>query len=355
MKLSFIVPGDPAQRTGGYIYDARIVAELRRLGHSVEVIGLAGRFPQVDQAAIQSMDRALSDCPDEQIVVIDGLALGGLPQIAESHAQRLRLVGLVHHPLADETGLDASARQTLMASEKRALAATQALIATSHFTARRLAESGLSQQPVWVIEPGVDPAALAERSRQHLSGAESERPDSLLCVASLTPRKGQDLLVQALARLTDYRWHCALIGSLERAPEFAEQVRRLIEQHRLQDRIELAGEADAQALELAYQGASLCLLPSWYEGYGMVISEALAHGLPLISTTGGALIDTVPESSALRVPPGNVAALTGALERWFSEPELRGRLIRNSARERDRLSDWPSAGRDFAEHLERLQ
>lgn len=352
MKLSFVVPGNPGQRTGGYLYDARISSQLRALGWSVDVIGLAGRFPLADALARQSMERALASCPSGQAVVIDGLALGALPEVLEAHAGRLKLIGLIHHPLSDETGLDAATKSALLASERRALSALRALIVTSHFTARRLQEIGLTPHRAQVVEPGVDRAPLAERARRRLAEGRNDRTQTLLCVASLTPRKGQNLLVRALAALADHPWRCVLVGSPDRAPEFAARVRQMIDQNGLADRIRLTGEADSDALEQAYRQASVCVLPSWYEGYGMVISEALAHGLPLIATTGGALADTVPACCALRVPPGDVAALREALRRWLVDPELRLACTRAAVARRETLPDWPAAGRAFARLIE---
>lgn len=355
MNLTLIVPGDPAQRTGGYLYDARIVEALRQRGWSIEVRGLEGRFPVTDARAASSMDETLQALPEGHRVLIDGLALGGLPEVAAAHAQRLRLIALVHHPLGDETGLQASQRRQLLRSESRALAHCRELIVTSPFTARRLAELGLAERPARVVEPGVERAELAPRVRRRLEGRADTETEQLLCVASLSPRKGQDLLVEALAGVREQAWHCRLVGSPDRDPDFAARVQRRIEDLGLAERIELTGEADEIGLKQAYLDASVCILPSWYEGYGMVISEALARGLPLISTTGGALAETVPESAALRVEPGNASALRRALERWLTDPGLRLDRTRAAVRQRDTLSDWPQAGERFERILRSVQ
>ncbi|MDW5376588.1 glycosyltransferase family 4 protein [Halomonas sp. HP20-15] len=346
--LSLIVAGDPQQLTGGYVYDARIVAALREQGWQVTVVGLEGRFPEPDAKAARALEDALTGHADGARVVIDGLAMGGLPEVLARHAERLDLTALVHHPLADETGLDPAQRTRFTISETRALGAVGRVIVTSAFTARRLADFNVHAERITVIEPGVARAPLSPRATADCPG-----PTRLLCVATLTPRKGHEVLVEALARLADRDWQATCIGGLDRDARHVRHVRERIADHRLDSRIELAGERAHDQLIEAYQEADLFVLPSHYEGYGMVISEALAHGLPVITTTGGALAHTLPREAGLAVPPGDEGALAEALKRWFDDPELRQRLRQGAQRARDGLADWSDAGHAFATALQR--
>jgi len=350
--LILIVPGDPEQRTGGYLYDRRITQELRARGWQVRVVGLAGEFPLADDVAAGAMAAALEGLDDGDAVVIDGLALGAVPAAVLPHTRRLDLSALVHHPLADETGLDEHARQRLLDSERRALALCRRIIVTSPFTARRLQVLGLSRRKAFVVEPGVAPAELAPAVKARLDGHPEPAREHLLCVASLTPRKGQDLLLAALAGLESTGWCARLSGSTRRDPAFArriEQQRRCLE---LEPRVELPGEREPAALEADYAWATVCVLPSRYEGYGMVITEALARGLPVISTTGGALADTLPDGAGLKIPPNDHKALRRALSRWLDEPQLRRALTEGAATWRGRLPSWTDSARRFAQVLE---
>lgn len=344
-ELHFIVPGDPDQRTGGYLYDGHIVAQLRRLGWQVALGGLAGRFPDVDAQARQAMDGALSALPDDSLVVIDGLALGGLPEVLTPHARRLRMLALVHHPLADEGGLDAAQRLRVEQFEREALAAMRGVITTSPFTARRLAAMGLAGMRIEVVEPGVEARPLA---------AADHAVPQLLCVATLTPRKGHDLLVEALAGVADLDWQCDCIGSLARDAVQAARVQDAIGRHGLGERIRLHGELDDAVLRAAYAGADLFVLTSLYEGYGMVVTEALAAGLPVLCTTGGALRDTLPPDAGIAVPAGDVAAFAAALRHLLSQPDARLALRDGARQARTRLTDWAQAGANFSAALERL-
>ena len=348
VPLTLIVAGDPEQLTGGYLYDARIAAALRARGQAVEVVGLEGRFPLPDERARRSMARALAALPDGARVIIDGLAMGGLPEVVAPHADRLAIIALVHHPLADETGLDDASRRQLFDSESRALALARRIIVTSPWTARGLDRFGVAASRLTVVEPGVAPAPLAASALD----LESPGPRRLLCVATLIPRKGHDVLLAALSGLKARDWTLEVVGSHARDPDHAARLFAAARHHGLEERILWAGERDAAGLAAAYHRAELFVLPSRYEGYGMVVTEALARGLPVITTTGGALVDTLPPTAGLAVPPDDATALGEALAGWLDDAELRRRLRRGAREARHGLSDWQQAGDRFLDALE---
>ncbi|HAA45129.1 MAG: group 1 glycosyl transferase [Halomonas sp. 54_146] len=354
-RLSLIVAGDPAQRTGGYLYDAHIVSALREQGWEIDVIGLAGNFPDADATASSALAQALESLADHASVVIDGLAMGALPEVVANHSQRLDITALLHHPLGDELGLNEADQQRFHRSELAALAAVKRIIVTSHFTARRLPELAARygmplKANVTVVEPGVAQAPIspsADSPSEDSPAAEPEETLRLLCVATLTPRKGQDILVHALAGVERGRWRCDCFGAARDAA-FTDSVQALIDKHQLGDWVTLHGECDSETLESAYRHAHALVLPSWYEGYGMVVTEALAHGLPVITTTGGALRDTLPAGAGLSVEPGDSQALQDALSRFCTDPELRQQLRQGAIHARNALSDWQAAGAAFA-------
>ena len=344
--LHVLVPGPLEQRTGGYIYDARIADGLRRRGWRVTVHELDGRFPEGDGAARASLGGTLAGLPDGARVVIDGLAMGGLPAEVRAAAGRLRIVALAHLLLADETGLDERQRADYTASEREALAACAGVIATSAYTAARVLALGVDAAAVRVAPPGTDPAPPAR-------GPGPGVPPRIFCAATVTPRKGQDVLVRALAQVADLEWSCVCAGSLTRAPAFAREVRRLAEQAGLQARIAFAGECGAAEMDAHYDASSLFVLPSRFEGYGMVLTEALARGLPVVSTTGGAIPHTVPPGAGVLLPPGDAAALAAALRALLapgagSGAGERARLAAAARRHAAGLPDWEAAAEAFA-------
>lgn len=344
--VQILVPGDPDTRTGGYLYDRRIMGGLAALGWRVELHRLSARFPHPDPPALREADAVLATLPEQGLAVIDGLALGAMPEVAAAHRDRLRLVALVHHPLALETGLDEAARQRLYASEYEALRQVRGIIVTSPSTARALGAYDIPLERCAVVPPGTDPAPLAEGSRDGVL--------TLLCVAALTPRKGHDLLFRALARLAGRSWRLRCAGSMSLHPPTAARLRKLAAELNLTDRVEFLGELDEEALAHQYRRADLFVLPSYYEGYGMALAEALARGLPVVSTTAGAIPDTVPTTAGLLVPPGDEAALAEALIRLMNEPGLRERLASGARAVRRTLPDWSDSCARFAAALEAL-
>ena len=339
--LHFVVPGSIDQRTGGYLYDARMVREMRAAGRGVVVHELAGRFPDADHVAAERMERTLGSVPDGAPVVVDGLAGGGLPDVLARHAERLRLVALVHHPLAEETGLSRAMAARFAASERKALSACRGVVVTSPFTRSRLEAYGVALDRVRVAVPGTEPAERAV-------GPEAGRAPALLCVGSITPRKGHPVLLDALHQVRDLDWTCALAGSAALAPDHARQVSEQVGALGLTDRVAFLGELDEPALEQAYRTSSVFVLASHYEGYGMALTEAMARGLPVVSTTGGAIPYTVPAEAGVLVEPGDARALAGALSALLTDEDgLMGRLRRGAARVAGTLPDWRRAAGDF--------
>jgi glycosyltransferase involved in cell wall biosynthesis len=294
-------------------------------------------------------------------VLVDGLALGALPEEVEREAARLRIVALVHHPLAAETGIDPAAAATLEISEARALAAARAVVVTSHATAARLADDGVTADRITVVEPGTDAAPLSrgsgisqERSAMsHQPSAISHQPSevTLLCVATLTPRKGHALLLSALASIPQHGWRLACAGSLDRDPATAARVRAQIRDLGLEDRVSLLGDLDQSALATQYDRADLFVLATLYEGYGMAVAEALARGLPVISTATGAIQDLVGDAGVI-VSPGDLQAFTAALSGVIGDPLLGATMRANACRRRGRLPTWEAAAAAMARTLE---
>ncbi len=333
--LTFVLPGDPNTRTGGYIYDARIAAGLRALGWRVDVAA-----PEPDEPLAEFADHVLSSLPGDSVAVVDGLAFGHIPQIAARHAGRLTLVALVHHPLALESGLDATTRQALIESERAALAHARLVITPSEATRRDVEALGVSADRIAIAPPGVDRAEVARGS--------GEDAVAMLCVASLIPRKGHLVLLSALADLADRPWTLRLVGGHQLDPHFASLVDDEIAVAGLEDQISLVGELDEAGLARAYDAADLFVLASLHEGYGMVLAEALARGLPIIATQAGAIPDVVPPGAGDLVPPGDAVALHRALARAIDDPVHLSALRDGALAARDALIDWDMAAERFA-------
>lgn len=346
--IHLILPGSLDRPTGGTLYDKRVVAGLRARGAEVTVHELPESFPLPEPADLRAADDVLSALPDGALAVVDGLAFGALPEVASKHAGRLRLVALVHHPLALETGLEPTAAEVLRAEETIALKAARRVIVTSPATRESLVRDyQVPPDACVVVPPGTDRAEMAHGS----SGGAL----ALLSVGSLIPRKGHDVLIEALAPLAGRPWHLTIAGPDDHRPATAQALRDLIAARGLDDRVRLAGALPPEDLSAAYAAADAFVLASHYEGYGMVLTEALARGLPIVSTTGGAIPGTVPRDAALLVPPGDAVALGEALARLMDEPETRRALRHGALAARDTLPDWTVTADRFAAALEDIE
>lgn len=352
-RIVFMVPGPLARLSGGTIYDRQIVDGLRRAHWQIDLLALAGDFPWPDRAALDAAAHRVAQLPDGSVVVADGLAFAAMPDVVQQHARRLRWVALVHHPLALETGLTAAQQQQLFASERRALATARGVIVTSSSTATALADYGVAPENIHVVEPGTCPAPLATGSASASDG--DGAACTLLCVASLTPRKGHALLLEALAGLQDRNWTLHCVGDSQRDAATTNDLRARIAALGLTQRVLLHGELDHAGLQAMYLRADIFVLASYYEGYGMALAEALASGLPVISTTGGAIADTVPADAAVLVPAGDGTALRAALARLIDQPHWRAELAAAARRARARQHDWPVAVGRFAAALDTIE
>jgi len=257
----------------------------------------------------------------------------------------LRVVGLVHHPLAAETGIEPHVVRRLEESERRALAAVRLVIVTSRATAEALQRYGVAANRIAVVEPGTERAPLARGS--------GDAVRNLLCVASLVPRKGHDVLLRALADVPRTDWVLTCVGSHYRSTATVERLCAQIDAEGLEDHVRLVGEVDAATLAAHYDRADIFVLPTRYEGYGMAVAEALAHGLPVISTPTGAIADLIGRDAGMLVPPGDAEALTAALWRVLDDDGLRQRLREGARRVRQRLPSWDDQSAMMADALER--
>jgi glycosyltransferase involved in cell wall biosynthesis len=349
-RLVLIVPGSLAQRSGGYEYDRRMAVGLRARGWTVEVRELDDSFPRPTPAALAEAAGVLAAIPDGTTVIVDGLAFGAMPAEAERGGLRLRLVPLVHLPLAAEIGIDREEAIQFEMSERRALAAAGRAIVTGHVTARELEGYGVRRETIAVVEPGTDRAPLATGSR-----GSSREPLHLVSVAAITPGKGHEILLRALGRLRRLPWRLTCAGSVERHPATAAGLRDILRADSLEDRVSFTGELDAAAVAALYDSADLFVHATRHETYGMVVAEALARGLPVVSTATGAIPDLVGAAAGLLVRPGDAHALADALSAVMADDDLRERLAAGARRVRDRLSTWDEAVDKMAATLARLE
>ncbi len=344
MNLAFVVPGPFEQVSGGYIYDRRLVDGLRGLGHQVQVVELAGRHPLPDEAAHEAARAALAQVPAGTQLLIDGLGLPAFAPFARELVVR-RAMGLIHHPTALEPGFAEEDRASLRVMETTLFNALSRLVATHRFTAERLtAQFGVPAGRLGVVEPGTDAAP-----RSAGSGGPGVH---VLSVGAVVPRKGHDVLIRALAGVADVDWRLTIAGGLRDAVH-AHGLAALAEELGVAQRVTMAGEVTGAALEALYAGADLFALATYWEGYGMAAAEALARGLPVAVTAGGAIAEVVPVDAAVVSPPGDVVSFTKGLRRVLFDRGLRAQMADAAWAAGQKLPRWEDRAALFAAELER--
>lgn len=347
-RAVFAVPGDLNTVTGGYVYERSLLEALRGLGIDVAHVPLGASFPEPSPVHVAEATAALA-AVDDVPLILDGFLVGAMPTTALA-AVSAPMVGIVHHPLAHEEGLDAQRRRHLFRTERDNLRLLRAVLVPSPHTARMLvSEYAVPAERITVVRPGtVRPGTVRpEAPLRHPARATAVEPDPaapplVLAVGIQHPRKGHDVLLRALAQLTDVPWHAVIAGT----PHDVDHVARLHEltgQLGLTHRVRLAGAVSSAERDELYRQADVFALATRYEGYGLVFDEALVHGLPIVSCRTGAVPDTVPPDAGVLAPPDDPDAFAAALRALLVDPALRARLAASAARAGARLPTWRDA------------
>jgi glycosyltransferase involved in cell wall biosynthesis len=335
---------DPARPSGGNTYDRHLCRGLSSMGWTVQEHAVPGFWQRPDAASFAALADIVGEIPEDSVVLLDGLIASTAPEVLVPDARRLRLIVLVHTPLghrrSDDRADEAGRR------ERAVLMDAAAVVTTSAWARRRLLELyPLPADRVHVAEPAVEAADLATGT---------EAGGELLCVATVTFDKGHDVLLDALAATMDLRWRCVCAGSLDRDPAFVGDLLCRAADRGLAERVSFPGPRTGADLDRSYASADLVVLASRAETYGMVVTEALARGLPVLATDVGGLPETLGQGAhgiqpGLLVPPEDPAALGAALRAWLCDPELRGRLRRAARERRESLRGWSATASVVAE------
>lgn len=326
---------DPLRPSGGNRYDRNVCDRLAGAGWLVHEHAIPDAWPRIGPTGTEALARILSRIPDGALVLVDGLIAEASSAVLVPAARRVSLVVLVHAAPHDVT------------VEAEVLAAARAVIATSRWVRDELLRVyQLRPEAVQVAEPGVDPSTLAPGTP---GGGE------LLCVAAVAPHKGHDVLLAALAELARRRWTCRCVGSLDHDPRFVARLCRLAHLADLDGRVQFTGPRTGPDLEAAFGSADVLVHPARVEGYGMVVTEALAHGLPVITTATGGLpeaLGVTPDGirPGLLVPPGDASALAHTIFSWLTDEDLRQRLRWAAGARRHTLPDWSTTA-ERVEHV----
>jgi glycosyltransferase involved in cell wall biosynthesis len=333
MRVVFITVGATDRRTGGYLYNSRVISGLRQRGLEIDEVVASGASPEEQRTAAPRLASTFDPSRFDTIVV-DALARIAVAPHLDRWLSSCPVVALVH----ELPSLAANeARPEAVACERgyeEPLLGVDRLVAVSDHGKNVLQDRGASPGRIYVVSPGFDgiPAGHGPRVK-------GDGPVRALCVAQWIPRKGILTLVEAWT----LRWRkgavLELIGETDADPEYASRVRTAIEAAPRGSIVE-SGCVDDATLSASYASSDLFVLPSRYEGYGIVYAEALAFGLPIVACDAGPVPDLVGQEAAVLVQPDDKDALSAALEILLEDPSLRAQMSAAATRRASRLPRW---------------
>tara|TARA_R110000787_G_scaffold14940_8_gene45995 strand:- start:628 stop:1677 length:1050 start_codon:yes stop_codon:yes gene_type:complete len=339
----FAIPGDKDRRTGGFIYEATVLRFLNALRCETRHVVLPDSFPDPTPEDMARTLEILRAVPADLPVILDGLVFGS---IAPEGLARVKapVIAMIHHPLGLETGLDAKRAAFLRANEAAALRHAAHVIVPSLHTAQILTRDfdvdvdRITTAPPGFLVPEVVSAPID--------------PPLILSVGLLAERKGHDVLIAALAGLQDLPWQAEIIGK-PHDEGFTKRLYAKAEASGLSDRLHFLGEVSEAQIAERYSAASIFALATRYEGYGMVLSEAMQYGLPVVSCAVGAVPDTVGEAGIL-VPADDPEAFGRALRKLLKDPAERAYYSAAARKTAAGLPTWEDTARRFTEVIAML-
>jgi glycosyltransferase involved in cell wall biosynthesis len=345
-EAAFAIPGDLRTRTGGYIYERRMLETLPQVGQPVRHIPLLPSWPDPSPQAMADAAARLRALGPDTPLILDGLVFGSIDTDVLA-GLACPVIAMLHHPLGLEAGLPPTRAAELIARETANLRqAAHVVVPSRHTRDILVAGFGVAAGEISVALPGFDRPAEATP----LPAAD---PPLILSVGLICRRKGHDVLLDALARIAHLDWQAAIVGMTH-----DEGVARALMAQRaalgLEGRVRLTGEIDEGALDALWRQARVFALATRYEGYGMVLSEAQLYGLPIVSCAVGAVPQTVSPAEAHLVPPDDPVAFAEALAGLLTDPARHAGMASASRAAGEALPHWEDAARVMAGAVARV-
>lgn len=356
MRIGLVIYGSLNGRSGGYLYDRRLVEWLRRRGDQVEIVSLPRRryghslLDNVSSALLERLRWARFD-----LLLEDELNHPSLFWLNRRLRRRVDypIVAIVHH-------LRASERRSVWQNwlyrhiERAYLRSVDGYVLNSNTT--RGAVVGLvgGARPCVVAYPGGDRLGPAIEEQRLQARLDRRGPLRLVFVGNVIPRKGLHTLIAALATLHRDDWRLTVIGSRSVDARYARGVRRQISAHGLMGRVYFRSSVSDVELAGELEASDALVVPSSYEGFGIVYLEGMAFGLPAVASTGGGACEIISHGrNGFLVPPDDAAALARYLSTLLDERATTLRTMSHAARARfETHPTWDDGARTIGEFLD---
>jgi len=332
LNLHFLCPGNINSLTGAHIFTKRLTDGLKKNGHHVVIHQLTNDFPFPSDNSLQETQNILNLIPPSEIIIFDNLISTAIPGLLKEMDNKERLVCLFHLPLSIYPGFSAYQREILTASEDETLSYTHNILAVGPFVENFLINHGVDKKRIILTFPGVD---VFPQKKIYPT-----KPRKLISVANFIRSKGHVPLVKALTALKNINWILDCYGDLDQDRQYLADLQAMIRRSDLQKKIFIHGTISGKALSEAYLNADLFIHPSEFETYGIAITEALAHGIPVVSSTGGGTLSTVPATMGKFFKPDDVYGLVTLLEVLFENTEIYKKLCTEASKYKNQAIPW---------------
>ena len=344
MRVAFITVGDTGRKTGGYLYDGRVISSLRRRGLVIEEVVAGGALPD-EQRKVSPGLGSTFDPSRFDTIVVDALARIAVAPHLDRWQTFRPVVALVHELPSVAGGGSEPETVARERDHEEPLLRADRFIAVSDHGRNVLLDRGVSPGRIHVVPPGFDRVPVGDGTP-----ARREGPVRALCVAQWIPRKGILTLVEAWTLHERRGAVLELIGETNADADYTARVRAAIDAAPRASIVESGCVGDA-SLGASYAKADLFVLPSRYEGYGIVYAEALAFGLPIIACDAGPVPDLVGREAGVLIQPNDRDDLSSALDLLLGDSELRTKMSVAASRRASRLPRWEDTVAGFEDVL----
>jgi glycosyltransferase involved in cell wall biosynthesis len=350
MRVGLVIYGSLEPRSGGFLYDSRLVETLYKHGDEVEILS-QGWMPYGFRV-LQNEDRGFLDRMINggfDLIIQDELNHPSLFAMNWKLKSRIRtpLVSIVHHLRVSEQ----TSRYFLpliRTIEKKYLQSIDRFIFNSYTTRAEVTDL-MGTEPIGLVAyPGKDLLTTGMLQNEIALRCKRLHPVRFVFAGNLIPRKGLISAVQALAKVKDLSWTFEIIGDPETDTTYTSHLRNTVNNLGLADRVLFHGRLEPAALFEHFQRSQVLLSPAQYEGFGITYVEAMSCGLPVIALNTGAAPEVIADGiTGILVSPGDVEGLAGAIRRIISDQEL---LEKMSLAARERFNQFPA----WAESMETI-
>lgn len=343
MRIGLLIYGSLNTISGGYLYDRKLVETLQGQGDEVELISLAAGSYERHLSDNLSIDlgRRLKALR-AQVLLQDELNHPSLFWMNRRLKNQLPypLISIVHHLRSKEyrpTWQNAIYRVI----ESAYLRSVDGFIYNSH-ASRQAVEAAVGQEPRrWrVIYPAGD-RFNPDISEAEIRGRASETgPLRVLFIGNVTRRKSLHVLIDALALRAEKDCHLTVVGNLQVEPTYVQEVHRQVRKEGLADRVTWMGPVDDAKLAGLLRTHQVLVVPSSFEGYGIVYLEGMSFGLPAIGTTAGGAGEIITHrQDGFLIEPGDAGCLAELLRSLQLDQAM---LVRMSLAARQRYLAQPT-------------